>query len=154
MNAEPLTQTQLDAFAASWNEGAVVRHHGFRISYPRGERAVVTLDEVKEHHRGGLGTDAVNGGILAAMFDFAIGCTSVLAPPLRRSATIQISMAFERAVRGNTVRCEARIERTTGTLLFVTAEAIDAQDVVCSRATGIVSLGKPIDLAAWTRTLT
>jgi acyl-coenzyme A thioesterase PaaI-like protein len=153
MTAAPLTQAQLDAFAASWNEGAVVRHHGFLISYPRGERAVITLAEVQEHHRGGLGADAVNGGILASMFDFAIGCTSVLAPPLRRSATIQISMSFERAVRGDSVRCEARIERTTGTLLFVTAEAIDAKEVVCSRATGIVSLGKPIDLDGWTRTL-
>ena len=130
-----------------------MRHLGFSIGYERAERVVVTLSPVRPEHRGGLGTDAVNGGVLASMFDFASGCTSVLAPPLRRSATVQLAITFERAVRGDAARCEAWIERAARSMLFVSSHLLDGQGTVCGRCNGIVSLGPELSVDDWTRAL-
>jgi acyl-coenzyme A thioesterase PaaI-like protein len=145
----PLTQDELDTFGKGWSEGPVFHWFGFTLSYPNGDRSRITLPKVQHHHRGGLGTDAINGAVLAAMFDFAIGCTSLLATPLRKNATVQLSMAFERPVRGDSARCEAKIERATSNMLFVTAQMLDGADVICSRATGIVSLGPAVRMEDW-----
>jgi acyl-coenzyme A thioesterase PaaI-like protein len=149
----PLSQTELDGFAALWNEGPVLRYLGFRLSYPGADRALIELNGVRPEQRGGMGSAAVNGGVLAGMFDFAVGSTSLLAPPLRKSATVQLNMAFERAVRGDHARCEAVIERAAGSLLFITARISDGDGVVCARCLGMVTLGKPVTLEDWTRSL-
>lgn len=144
-----LTPAELASFAAVWNETAVLRWLGFRLIFPEGRRVVVELSDVKPGHRGGKGSNAINGGVLAAMYDFAIGCCSVVSPPLRRSATTQLSMSFERAVRGDLARCEAAVDRATKNLLFVSARITDEQGNVCSRATGLVSLLEGVSYEDW-----
>ena len=149
----PYSEEELGSFCAVWNETAVIRWLGFRLAFSGGSKAIVELSDVKPGHRGGKGSDAINGGALAAMYDFAVGCCSMIAPPLRRSATTQLSMNFERAVRGNLARCEAVIERETKHLLFVSARITDAEGNVCSRATGIVSLGVETTYDQWIEAL-
>src|SRR5262245_58674648 len=87
---------QLRRYADGFNSSASLKHFGVRISFPNSEVVQVDLDPVQEWHRGGLGTDAVNGGVLAAIFDLAIGCTPALIDPSRRTATVQLSMSFMR----------------------------------------------------------
>ncbi len=148
-----LSSAELASFAAVWNETAVLRWLGFRLAFPGDKRVIVLLSDVKPGHRGGKGTDAINGGVLAAMFDFAIGCCSVVSPPLRRSATTQLSMSFERAVRGDLAQCEAEVDRATKNLLFVSARIKDERGNICSRATGIVSLLEEVRLEDWVTAL-
>ena len=93
-------------------------------------------------HRGGLGTSAVNGLVLAGMFDLALGSTVVLVHPHRRSATIQLSMSFERAVFGNSARCEAVIDRLGQRTLFASARILDEQGVVCARCQAVVAVSR------------
>ena len=150
---EPLTADQLTTLAQAWNASAIVAHLGFSIAYEEASRVVVTLSPVRPEHRGGLGTDAINGGVLAGMFDFAVGCTSALAPPLRRSATISLSITFERGVRGDSARCEAWVERAARTLVFVSSRILDGEGTVCARCNGIVSLGPELSLEDWTGAL-
>ncbi len=147
--ATPLSQAELDRFASYWNKGRILRHFGFELSLPGAERAVVELHHVRAEHRGGMGSDAINGGVLAAMIDLAVGCSALLAPPLRRSATVELNMQFQRGVRGPGARCEAVIDRATQSLLFVSGLIMDRAGVVCARCSGLVSLGKPITLDAW-----
>ena len=45
-----------------------LRHQGMRASFEP-DRVVVELPEVRAEHRGGLGTAAVNGLVLAGLFD-------------------------------------------------------------------------------------
>ena len=77
----------------------MLRHQGMRVAF-QPDRVVVELPEVRPEHLGGLGTSAVNGMVLAGLFDLAVGSTVVLVDPRRRSATVQLSMSFERAVFG------------------------------------------------------
>jgi acyl-coenzyme A thioesterase PaaI-like protein len=145
----PFAQSDLDAYAARFNQAPFIRHFGFEISFPK-ERVVITLPEVRAEHRGGMGTDAINGGTLAAMFDYALGNTALLAPPLRLNATVQLSMSFERAVRGRSARCEARLDRAASKILFSSASIFDADGNVCARASAVVSMGPASTIEEWT----
>ncbi|HEX8436675.1 PaaI family thioesterase [Archangium sp.] len=136
------TQEQLDTYAEHFNQSQTMRLFGLKLSFPRGEKVVVTLPEVRTEHRGGLGTAAVNGGVIAAMFDYAIGCTPALKDPTRRAATMQLSLSFERPVRGDVVRAEATIDSAGSSTLFASARMYDAQGQVCARCQGVVKLSQ------------
>ena len=144
-----LSQADLDAFGAAWTASPMVRYLGIRISFPERTRVVVDLPEILPMQRGGKGTDAINGGVLAMMFDFALGATALLAPPLRRHATVQLSLSFQRAVRGRSARCVAQVDRAARSILFSSAEHFDESGQMCARATGVISLAAPVTLAEW-----
>ena len=110
--ATPPPPDVLALYTAAFNESAPFKALGLQLSFPNAEEVQLDLT-VRAEHRGGLGTDAVNGGVLAAMFDFAIGCTPALIDPTRRTATLQLSMSFERPVRGDRVRSLSRSQTTT-----------------------------------------
>src|SRR5689334_9192067 len=102
------TPEQLKRYADAFNDSQTLKFFGCRLTFDS-DKVIVTLDPIRPEQRGGLGTDAVNGGVLAALFDLAIGCTPALVDPSRRTATISLSMNFERAVVRNKLRVEAKI---------------------------------------------
>ena len=134
----PPSQAQLDRFAEGFNQSLTLRHFGARMSFPEGRKVVVTLPEVKPEHRGGLGTSAVNGGILAALFDLAIGCTPALRDPTKRCATIQLSMSFERPATGDSLQVEATVDHGGPSTVFASARLLDSEGRVCARCQGVV----------------
>ena len=135
------TTAELTALAELWNRSEVLRHHGMRVAF-QPDRVVVELPEVRPEHRGGLGTSAVNGMVLAGLFDLAVGSTVVLLDPRRRSATVQLSMNFERAVFGASARCEAWIDRAGQRTLFASARILDEQGQVCARCQAVVAVSR------------
>ncbi|MCY1075387.1 PaaI family thioesterase [Archangium lansingense] len=136
------SQEQLDRYAEQFNQSQTMRLFGARLSFPQGEKVVVALSEVRPEHRGGLGTAAINGGIISALFDYAIGCTPALVDPTRRAATMQLSISFERPLRGNVVRAEATIDSVGTSTLFASARMYDDKGQVCARCQGVVKLSQ------------
>ncbi len=143
-----LTQDQLDRYALAFSSSDMLRHLGLTCSVSP-HAVTIVLAAVDNVHRGGMGSQAVNGGVLSAMFDFALGNVGILVEPLRRYATVQIALMFERAVRGGSVRCVASIERAAPNLVFASARILDENGTVCSRATGMISLGREVSLDEW-----
>jgi uncharacterized protein (TIGR00369 family) len=140
MNGPSPTLEELARAADFLNRSAPLAHAGLRLSFPSTELVVAELPEVKPEHRGGLGTSAVNGGVLAAVFDLVTGCTALLVNAKQRSATVQLSMSFERAVFGDSLRAEARIDTRGQRTLFASARLLDAQGQVCARCQAVVAL--------------
>lgn len=134
------TPEQLSRYAEQFSASLTLRHFGARLSFPDEQTVLLTLDPVPAALLGGMGTDAVNGGALAAVFDVAIGCTPALLDPTTRSATVQLSMSFQRAVRGTRLTARARVLRAGGTLLFSEARIYDQQGVECASCQGVVRL--------------
>lgn len=134
------TQEQLDRFAEQFNQSKTLTHMGMRLSFPEGRKCVVTIPEVRPEHLGGLGTSAINGLVIASLFDLSLGCTPALLDPSRRCATLQLSMSFQRPLTGPIVRAEAEIDSYGKNTLFASARVLDAQDRVCARAQGVVRL--------------
>lgn len=134
------TPEQLARYADAFNQSETLKHFGVKVSFPDLETCEVVLDPVQPSQRGGLGSDAVNGGVLAAIFDLVIGCAPALVDPTRRSATVQLSLNFMNAVRGDRVVARSRVSRGGNTLVFAAAELFDAQGQLCATATGLSRL--------------
>lgn len=136
------TLEQLAKYATSFNASKAMQLFGVRVEFPDLEHVRVVIDEIREEQRGGLGTNAVNGGVLAAMFDLAIGVTPALIDPTRRNATMQLSMSFLRPVLGRSLRIEARIDRAGSDTVFSSAKLFDERGEVCATCSGLVKLSK------------
>lgn len=139
------TPEQLERYAEEFNRSASLRHFGVQISFPSADRVRVELD-VKPEHLGGLGTDAVNGGILAAIFDLVIGSSPALLDPTRKTATMQLSMSFMRPVRGQRIYADAQVESAGGSTLFSRALLFDGAGVICATCQGVVKMSR----STWT----
>lgn len=134
------TAEQLARYAEAFNESQTLSHFGMKVRFPNSETVEVVLDPVRPEQRGGLGSDAVNGGVLAAMFDLVIGCAPALVDPSRRSATVQLSINFMSAVRGEKISARAHVTRAGEKLVFASASIFDAQGNECASATGLSRL--------------
>src|SRR6202008_3172086 len=105
------TIASLGARALSWNDWAPMRPRGARLEFTRIDRVRAVIDPVMPYHRGGMGTDAVNGAVLAGLFDLAMGPVGWLTRPVTRSATVSLAMTFLRPTRGERVWVEGRLLR-------------------------------------------
>ena len=131
----------LAEYADGFNASVIMKHHGFHVGFaPDGSKVIVTIDPIRPEHRGGLGTAAVNGGVLAATFDLAIGCTPALLDPRKRNATMQLSMSFLRPVTGSRFTAESWIDRAGTETLFASAKILDEEGRVCATCQGLVKL--------------
>lgn len=113
---------------------------GARLEFERVDRVRAVLEPVQPYHRGGMGTDAVNGAVLAGLFDLAIGTVGWLTRPEGRSATVSLAMTFVRPTRGNSVVTEARLLRGGTNLTFASAEIFDEAGQVTARCDGTVAV--------------
>lgn len=134
------TLEALHSLAQAWNASPPMQRFGARLEFGRVDRVRAVLDPVELHHRGGMGTDAVNGVVLAGLFDLAIGTVGWLTRPDTRSATVTLSMTFLRPTRGDRVVVEARLLRAGTSLTFAAAEIFDAAGQVTARCDGTVAV--------------
>ena len=138
------TLESLQALARTWNDAPPMRQVGVRLAFTRVDRVRAVIDPVMPYHRGGMGTDAVNGAVLAGLFDLAIGTVGWLTRPETRSATVSLAMTFLRPTRGDRVAVEARLLRGGTNLIFAAAEIFDGENQVTARCDGTcaVAMGK------------
>jgi len=132
----------LRALADAWNESPPMQRLGARLEFERVDRVRAVLQPVEPYHRGGMGTDAVNGVILAGLFDLAIGTVGWLTRPDTRSATVSLAMTFLKPTRGARVVVEARLLRAGTNLTFAAAEIFDEAGQVTARCDGTVAVAQ------------
>jgi uncharacterized protein (TIGR00369 family) len=124
-----------------WNEHPGIRRMGVTLdltSVPGQVRADV--DPVEIHHRGGMGTDAVNGPTIAAVFDLITGLAGYLQAIGKKVGVVQLNIQFLRPVTGTRFHAVARPTRAGRSLVFVAAELFDQAGVPCAASTGIVAI--------------
>ncbi len=134
------TLESLQALAKTWNDSPPMRQLGARLEFERVDRVRAVIDPVMPYHRGGMGTDAVNGPVLAGLFDLVIGTVGWLSRPDSRSATVSLAMTFLRPTRGDRIVVEARLLRAGTNLTFAAAETFDGQGEVTARCDGTVAV--------------
>jgi uncharacterized protein (TIGR00369 family) len=124
-----------------WNEHPGIRRMGVKLdltSTPGRVRA--SIDPVEPHHRGGMGTSAVNGPTIAALFDLVTGLTAYLSAVGKRVGVAQLNIQFLRPVKGDRLHAIGTTTRAGRSLSFVSAELFDQADTLCARADGLVSI--------------
>ena len=130
------TLEALRQLAAVWNQGPPMKHFGARLEFDRIDRVRAVIDPVQPLHRGGMATEAVNGVVLAGLFDLVIGTVGWLTRPDTRSATVNLSMSFFRPTRGSRVVAEGRLVKAGLNLIFASAEIFDGSGEVSARCDG------------------
>ena len=136
------TLDSLRSLAEVWNGSEHLQRLGVRLEFERVDRVRAVIDPVQSFHRGGIGTSAVNGAVLAGLFDLAIGTVGWLSRPDSRSATVSLAMTFFRPTKGDRVAVEARLLRAGTNLTFASAEILDERGEVTARCDGTVAVAR------------
>jgi acyl-coenzyme A thioesterase PaaI-like protein len=132
------TPEQVAVFLESFNKLAGLAYMGGTVS-ARGQTLVcVELASLQEHHRGGLGTRAVNGAVISGLFDCGLGVAGLLQFPGKRCGTAELSVKFLRPVLGEQVRVYAATIKAADNVAFVEGMLFSG-NALCATASGMVA---------------
>ncbi len=121
-----------------WNNKLYMQWAGLRMLEAQEGRARLEL-AIEEHHRGGAGTQAVNGAILSYMHDIVQGAAvrSLLPPAQNALATINLHIDYVELLRAErTVIAEGRVVRLGRGIAFGESDVRDASGRLCTRCVG------------------
>ncbi|MEX3935295.1 PaaI family thioesterase [Paraburkholderia phymatum] len=119
---------------------AILNHLGVRIDLADDHAVRLVLERITPAHAGGLGTERLNGAMIAGMMDCAMSIAGILHFRGRTCGTVQLSIQFMKPVRCKTpvVECQA-VRRATG-VIFLEARLLEANGRCAVMATGIVGV--------------
>ena len=135
-----LSDTQRAQISDRWNTHHAVRYLGASVDLTDPDVVRLTVDPIESHHRGGLGTDAVNGVVMAGVFDLTIGLVAHLAALQRRVGTVQLNIQYIRPVHGDRFEVEGRLVRCGRKLSFGTADLLNQDKTLCARCDGMAAI--------------
>jgi len=136
----PVEAQERAALADRWSQHPGMQLVGARADFSDPSKVRVFIEPLQPHHRGGMGTEAVNGAVIAGLFDVAIGIVGHFQTRGRRAGTAQLAVQYLRPVLGQRIDVEARLVRAGTNLVFVAGEAFDQNRVLCARCDGIVAV--------------
>jgi acyl-coenzyme A thioesterase PaaI-like protein len=139
---DELTDEMRVQLAARWNAHPGVERMGVTLEIKSRSELRGTVDPIAPHHRGGMGTPAVNGPTIAAIFDLVTGLTGYLQTPGMRVGVAQLNIRFLRPVLGSRFEVIGRPEKAGRSLVFVGCELLDETGTVCAKADGVVSVSQ------------
>ena len=135
----PLDDDARRAFAARLNALASMRMIGARVDLADARVVRLGLAAVAEHHLGGLGTRAVNGAVIAGLFDAALGVAGTLQFAGQPAGTVELSIKLMRPAFEAPLEVLAIALKHSPHLAFTEAE-LYAEGRLCAVASGIVAL--------------
>ena len=134
----PLDPEARTAWQDAFNVHAGMQYIGCRLDLADPRVVRVHLPRIEPHHLGGLGSDAVNGAVLAGFFDIALGVAGVLQFPGQRAGTVDLSIKFMRPTLGSSVTAYAVALKRAENIAFVESELYSGGRL-CAIANGMVS---------------
>jgi acyl-coenzyme A thioesterase PaaI-like protein len=146
--ASPYSSDERGSFAAQFMTLPAAPYFGLELDLSDTHIVVVRLPQLAPHHLGGVRTHAVNGAVLAALFDCALGIAGSLQFPAQRVGTVELSMQFRRPAFDAPLNALAYCTRRTSHVAFVAAE-IYAGESLCAGATGMVARSSSSEPAIW-----
>jgi len=145
----PLPPEVVKAFWQRWGSNTFLSAQGLELELGSIGRAIVHLRQPTAVQRGGGGSaDVINGGVIAYMFDAALGCAIASAnlarPEMReidpgalRQSTINLDICYVDAAAGARFEAHGRVVRSRRSLAFAEGELLDEHGRVCATAKGI-----------------
>jgi uncharacterized protein (TIGR00369 family) len=139
----------VDAFWTRWGSNTFLSAQGLELELGEVGRVVVHLRAPTAAQRGGGGSaDVINGGVIAYMFDAALGCAIASAnlarPEMRsidpselRQSTINLDISYVDAAVGASFQAHGKVVRSGRSVAFAEGELRDEHGRVCATAKGI-----------------
>lgn len=124
-----------------FNKSIQLQHLGVTInlSEPLAPRAII--ETLKDLHGGGIGTEAVNGGVIATLAELALGLLGLHHFKDGMTATAQLTVHYLKPFRTKSISAEAHTQQVVGNRIFGTVELRNDKNEVCAIAYGALAKG-------------
>jgi len=124
-----------------FNRSPQLKHIHARIDLSRPEEPMAMVDEVTDIHKGGIGSDAINGGVIAGLADLALGLLGLTHYKEGMTATAQITVHYLKPFRTKSIKARAIAQKVVGNRIFGTVELYNDKEEVCAIAYGALAKG-------------
>ncbi len=123
-----------------YNNSLQLKYFGCEIAFQKENLLLVRIPKVTSIHHGGVGADAVNGGVISFLFDLSLGLTAYLVKDNQYSfsATSRISIHLKKPLFTKSISMFSKINQVKKNLIYSEAWVINESGVVCSTANGIL----------------
>jgi len=129
----------LEEFSQSLNESELLKFLNLTLKFET-DRIMLRLDPIEERHRGGSTGDSVNGAVVAAICDIAVGATMGLSqhPLTQGSAVGRLDIRMRKPIVGSFCTAVACIEREARNLVYSRVKFFNESGQLCVEAQGTV----------------
>jgi uncharacterized protein (TIGR00369 family) len=124
-----------------FNASAQLRQMHIRVDLANPATPKVFIDEVTEIHQGGIGTEAVNGAVIALLVDLAIGLLGIQHYAEGMTATSNLNINYVKPLIATKVIVKAEQTEVIGKRIFGIARVMNEKEEVCAYATGSLAKG-------------
>ena len=124
-----------------FNESVQLKQMHIRVDLSTSKLPLVFIDEVMDIHKGGIGTDAVNGAVIALLSDLAIGLLGIYHYADGLTATSSLTIHYVKPLLTQKVIVKAEETQVIGKRIFGVASIMNEKEEVCSYANGSLAKG-------------
>ena len=124
-----------------FNRSVQLQHLGARIDMSEPLTPKAFIDDLKDIHGGGIGSEAVNGGVIASLADLSLGLLGLLHFKEGMTATAQLTVHYLKPFRSKSISAEAHTQQVVGNRVFGTVELRNDKGDVCAIAYGALAKG-------------
>jgi uncharacterized protein (TIGR00369 family) len=124
-----------------FNASTQLKQMGMRVDLSNRTAPMVFIDEVAEMHRGGIGTEAVNGAVIAMLVDLAIGLLGIAHYTDGMTATSNLNINYVKPLLATKVIARAEQTEVIGKRIFGIIRVMNEKEEVCAYATGSLAKG-------------
>jgi uncharacterized protein (TIGR00369 family) len=124
-----------------FNKSIQLQHIGARIDLSDITVPKANIEELKDIHAGGIGSEAVNGGVIASLADLALGLLGLVHFKDGMTATAQLTVHYLKPFRSKSISAEAHTQKVVGNRIFGTVELKNDKGDVCAIAYGALAKG-------------
>jgi len=145
INLHRIRQTAIDKnwkeMESFFNSSIQLNHSGIRIDLSDISKPLVVIDEVQDFHRGGIGTEAVNGAVIAMLADLAIGLLGLAHFSEGMTGTSNLSINYVKPLLAKKVIVRAEQTEVVNKRIFGIVRVMNEKEEVCAYATGALAKG-------------
>ena len=124
-----------------FNRSVQLQHLGATIDMSEPQAPKAFINDLKDIHAGGIGSEAVNGGVIASLADLALGLLGLLHYKEGMTATAQLTVHYLKPFRSKSISAEAHTQQVVGNRIFGTVELKNDKGDVCAIAYGALAKG-------------
>src|SRR6478609_2749218 len=148
MNLTQLHRIRQTAIDQNWkemenffNSSIQLKHSGIRIDLTDVNKPLVIIDTVEEYHKGGIGTEAVNGAVIAMLVDLAIGLLGITHYSEGMTGTSNLNINYVKPLLAKKVIVRAEQTVVVNKRIFGIVKVMNENEEVCAYATGALAKG-------------
>ncbi len=126
-----------------FNKTDFINHLGITISLDDPQNPRCIIKKISSIHLGGIGQDFINGAIISAVLDLALGLTGLQYAGEGNFATTSLNIDITKPVKNGPFYAISKCNHKIGKILFSEATIYDCDDNPCVYATGKIRTALP-----------